>query len=267
MPAAHADEIQFGFSLMDMNYREFDDNDFVLNREDGFLPGVTGQLTLESKSFDSSLHASYHTADIDYDGYTQSLIPVQTKTSTDILDIHYRLSTKPEQQFQWYGGVGYRYWRRNILPTVIDTGTGPQGVAGILEEYSWFYGLAGVKTNLYQRGPYEFAVDLRITHMLRAQMDIDFLGFQGLDDKTLDLGEQTNFRIGLPWKVKTANSYTWLVEAYFETWDIGKSNTVNLTQGGSLVTGCPGPSDPCGVLEPRSETRNVGITMQLIILL
>ena len=245
-------EMQLGFSLLDMNYREFDDNDFQLNREDGILPGLTAQLTFEGNRFDSLIYASYHTADIDYDGYTQSLIPVQTKTSTDIIDINYRIAVKPEHRFQWYGGIGYRYWRRNILPTVIDTGTGPQSVAGILEEYSWFYGLLGAKTNLYESGNSEFAVDFRITHMLGAKMDIDFFGFQGYNNTTLDLGEKTNIRIALPWRLKTQNTYTWMIEPYFESWDIGKSNTVTVAPG-------------VNVLEPRSETRNVGINMQIII--
>ena len=59
-------------------------------------------------------------------------------------------------------------------------------------------------------------------------------------------------RINLITFLKMQNAYTWLIEPYFESWDIGKSNTVTVAPG-------------VNVIEPRSETRNVGINMQLVI--
>lgn len=261
----HNYEISLGLSLLDMNYKEFKDNGFLLDREDGLLPGMTGQLTYYGKNLDSVFLASYHASDIHYDGHTQpGLLPVQTRTDTDIVDIQYRLSEKAIEPYRFYGGLGYRYWRRSIRPTIVDNGGVPEAVAGLLEHYDWFYGMLGVNSSFYKKGNSELAFDFRVTHMLKANMEIDFLGYNGYDNKTLDLGKKTNIRIALPWRFKSEKSSVWLIEPYFEQWDIGKSNTVNLTVNGSVVTGCPG-STPCGVLEPRSETRNLGINAQMII--
>ena len=253
-------ELLLGFSLLDMNYKEFRDDGFLLDREDGILPGVAGHLKFPNQSFDSYLYGSYHASTIDYDGQTQGGLPVQTDTETDIVDFQYYLSEKSSQKNQIYGGIGYRYWRRDIQSI--------GNVAGILEHYKWFYGLMGVKTRVFKNNNSEILLDFRITHMLKANMDIDFKGFSAtgfasLDDKTVNLGKKTNFRISLPWRKKLENSYTWLIEPYFEQWDIDKSNTVNLTENGALVI-LPECGGVCGVFEPRSETRNFGVNIQLV---
>lgn len=254
-------ELLLGFSLLDMNYKEFDDTNFLLDREDGILPGIISEIKFSGQDIDSYLYGSYHTSTIDYDGQTQGGTPVQTDTETEIVDIQYRLSDKPTKQHQLYGGIGYRYWRRDIQSI--------GNVSGILEHYKWFYGMLGLKSRLLKDYNSELSFDVRITHMLKANMDIDFKGFSAtgfasLDDKTVDLGKKTNFRISIPWRIKIENSYTWLIEPYFEQWDIGKSNVVNLTESGTLVV-LPECGGICGVLEPRSETRNFGVNFQLVI--
>lgn len=253
-------EIFLGFSLLDMNYKEFDDTGFLLDREDGVLPGVTGQIVFPGKSIDKILYGSFYSSTIDYDGQTQSGAPVQTDTDTDIIDVQFRVSETSSQQNQLYGGVGYRYWRRDILSV--------GGVSGLLEHYNWFYALLGLRSTYFRNYNSELAFDFRITRMLKANMDIDFKGYSltgsaPLDDKTVDLGKKTNFRFSMPWRVKVKDSYTWVVEPYFEQWDIGKSNTVNLTENGVLVV-LPECGGVCGVLEPRSETRNFGVNIQLV---
>ncbi|MEJ2142151.1 MAG: hypothetical protein P8Y24_07305 [Gammaproteobacteria bacterium] len=254
-------EFRLGFSMLDMNYKEFDDTNFLLDREDGFLPGVTGEFKFTGQNADSYLFASYHTSTIDYDGHTQGGIPVQTDTETDIIDVQYRLNAKSSKQHQMYGGIGYRFWRRDIQST--------GNVSGILEHYTWSYGMLGVKSRFFKDYNSELSLDFRITHMLEANMDIDFKGFSAtgfapLDDKSVNLGKKTNFRISLPWRIKYKNLHTWIIEPYFEKWDIGKSNVVNLTENGVLVV-LPECGGVCGVLEPRSETRNIGVNFQVVV--
>lgn len=266
LPGVNADELQnerefsLGFSLLDMSYKEFDDTGFLLNREDGLLTGVTGQFKFAGVNIDHYLYGSYHASTIDYDGYTQNGYPVQTDTETDIVDLQYRLSSKKYQRTGIYAGIGYRHWRRDILST--------GNVSGLLEDYKWFYGLAGVQAYFFKDANSEVSIDLRITKMLKAEMDIDFKGFSytglaPLDDKTVNLGKKINLRIGVPWRFRTANSYTWVIEPYYEEWDIGKSNVVNLTENGVNVI-LPECGGVCGVLEPRSETRNFGVNMQVV---
>ena len=39
--APYSNNTRIALSLMDFGYQEFDDNDVILNREDGYLPGLT----------------------------------------------------------------------------------------------------------------------------------------------------------------------------------------------------------------------------------
>ena len=80
-----------------------------------------------------------------------------------------------------YAGLGYYYWERNILPTGV--------VGGLFETYEWSYALLGGKFSLLKSSDNGLLLDVRLRRMLNATMDIDFLGYQNLDNLELDLGE------------------------------------------------------------------------------
>jgi hypothetical protein len=84
---------------------------------------------------------------------------------------------------------------------------------------------------------------------------VDFLGFQNYDPMTLDLAEKWGLRLALPWKLSTQQNYSITVEPYFVLWDIGRSNTQEATINGA------GSGNT--FVEPRSETRNLGVSVYL----
>jgi len=246
---ADKEEFQFGVALMDFDYAEYDDNNVFLDGESGLIPGLVLKLKRNDQSTYTEVVAQFFASTIDYDGQTQGGVPAKTKSDAAIIDLHFKVGIpmSPERNYGPYFGAGYRYWYRNIR-----SGQDINGIpfAGLLEEYSWYYGLLGYSGIFNVSEKVNMGFDIRLTQMLKAKMKIDFLGFGGLDNAQVNLGEEPGLRFAIPIEVKMKKQ-TLFVSPYYEIIDIGKSNSVSLTSGGA----------PTGfiVFEPRSETRNVGI--------
>ena len=246
-----------GGSLMNFDYTEFDTDNSWLDDEKGALPGVLLGSVLHWPNAYISLALNYHFGDVAYRGQTQSVnpdlsgLPINSRSDTDIFDTTviagYQFSTLTA-----YGGVGYYFWRRNIRPTTTDSGL---SVAGILEFYSWTYALIGLNTPLVKNDEYQLDLDIRVTRMLRANMEADFQGFGGYDNAMLNLGEDWGLRLAFPWSFRSSGQSTITVEPYYTTWNLKRSAVTELRRGG-VGAGS-------GVVEPRSETRNFGILVYI----
>lgn len=254
---AQKSSFEIGAGLMAFDYTEFDDNNVFLDGETGLIPGVIVKLKTNKRIYyewEGSLYAN----EIDYDGQTQGGTPVKTNSDALIIDTHFKMGLNFDPSFdrgqKLYTGMGYRYWYRNIL-SGRDINGSP--VAGLLEEYRWFYGLLGYEVHFDASNNVKVGFDFRLTKMFNAKMDVDFLGFRGYDDTSVKLGNKVGARLAMPVAIKMRDS-SLIVTPFYEIIDIGKSNTVSLTRNGNLIDDdSNGFYD--GVLEPRSETRNAGI--------
>ena len=250
-------ELFAGISLMKFDYTEFDTNGAWLDDEIGVLPGLLLGGTLYWTHYYASVEFNYFSSEVDYRGQTQSKdpalsgLPINSRSDADIIDIK-AIAGYQFSSLNLYGGLGYYYWRRNIQPTTTDSGL---QVAGVLEFYSWTYALVGLNTPLFNKEDSQFSLDIRATRMLQAEMEVDFLGFQGYDNVNLNLGEDWGLRLALPWSfaLSTIPHARITVEPYYVTWNIKRSATSELTVGG-VGTGS-------GVVEPGSETRNFGVSL------
>ena len=255
---AQKSSLEIGAGLMAFDYTEFDDNNVFLDGETGFIPGVIVKLKTNKRIYygwEGSLYAN----EIDYDGQTQpGGIPVKTNSDALIIDTHFKIGLNFDPSFdrgqKLYAGMGYRYWYRNIL-SGRDINGDP--VAGLLEEYRWFYGLLGYEVHFDASNNVKVGFDFRLTKMFNAKMDVDFLGFNGYDNTSVNLGNKVGARFAMPVAFKTRHS-SLVVTPFYEIIDIGKSNTVVLIRNGNLVDD-NSDSFYDAILEPRSETRNVGI--------
>lgn len=260
---AQESSFEIGAGLMAFDYVEYDDNNLFLDGESGLIPGVILKLKTNNRVYYEWEGSLYYNK-IEYDGQTQSGIPITTKSDALIVDTHFKIGLNLSPSFErgqkLYAGMGYRYWYRNILPTVIDLPGSPDDgktVSGILEEYSWYYGLLGYEVHFDASKDVKVGFDFRLTKMLNAKMDIDFLGFRSYDNTSVDLGKKVGVRVAVPVEIKMRRS-SLIVAPFYEVIDIGKSNIVALTRNGNLVDdNSDGFYD--SALEPRSETRNVGI--------
>lgn len=247
---AQKSSFEIGAGLMAFDYAEYDDDNVFLDGETGLIPGVIVKLKTNKKIYYEWEGSLYYNR-IDYDGQTQSGTPVKTNSDALIIDTHFKVGINLDPSFgrgqKLYGGMGYRYWYRNILSGQDING---DPVVGLLEEYRWFYGLLGYEVHFDASKDVKVGFDFRLTKMLNARMDVDFLGFRSYDNKSLDLGNKVGARLAIPVKIKMRHA-SLIVAPYYEVIDIGKSNTVPLTSGGVATNS--------EIHEPRSETRNAGI--------
>ncbi|MCW9024687.1 MAG: hypothetical protein OQK73_08375 [Gammaproteobacteria bacterium] len=251
-----------GLSALRFFYQEFDSNDNVVDDEIGIIPGIQfGVSYIEDNHF-VELDFNFISGQVDYSGHTVSSnpvlnnLPISSRTETDITDIRLLLGqnyvTDSMRKYSLYAGLGYYHWRRHISPTTTSTGV---GVAGILEFYSWGYAVLGARFPIIVDNQTDAHLDVSLTRMFMAKLDVDFLGFQNYDTMKLDLAEKWGLRLAMPWKLSTQHDYSVTVEPYFVLWDIGRSNTQEATVNGT--------GSGTSFVEPRSETRNLGVSVYL----
>ena len=257
-------DIEFigGGSLLRFDYSEFNTDNSLLDSETGIIPGFIIGATYHQPDWFAQTTFNYHSGDVDYSGHTQSIyieydgLPINSTTNTQIADTTFLLGKSFISPYLYehtlFGGFGYYKWRRHIQPSNLANGT---RVAGILEFYSWFYLVAGVSTPVYSDKQSSVELDFRFTHMLQATLDVDFLGYGGYDGTTLDLGETLGYQLRLPWKYIFDQDKVITVEPYYIYWDIERSNVKTLTRNGVATNST--------VVEPRSETRNLGVSIYL----
>lgn len=245
---------QIDLSWMDFDYREYDDGR-LLDREHGGIPGAVFTLTGEKGLWAVSGRFSWHVGDVLYDGQTNTGIPISTHTEESILDTSVRIARGigpvEDPELTLYGGVGYRYWGRDIRSTY--TGSG-EPVNGLYEIYRWKYLFFGGETAIYRTGSSRWSLDAQVMRPYRPTIEVDQQG--RYDTVILDLGERTGWRVALPWEYRISERTHWVIEPYMEAWDIGVSSSAPLTQNGV-------PVDNKMLYEPRSTTRNFGIAMGL----
>lgn len=251
---AKENAINFGVSLLAFDYAEYLDGQF-LDGETGPLPGVYTSYTSEiSDNSYLTFVGNYHSGQLDYKGETQgSALPIKSISDADIIDANFVYGrwlgdlSKSAFPSSLYGGLGYRYWRRNINSTQTPSGN---PVAGVLEFYDWFYLIAGVNGHIAKVDQISINYNIRATRMFQAEIEIDYQDFQNRDNNLLDLGEKWGVYISVPIAFKAWNRNI-TIEPYYQQWNIGRSNIEPITSNG-VPTGM-------GVFEPRSETRNFGI--------
>ena len=247
---AEPTRFEIGVGLLDFDYVEYDDNNVFLDGESGLIPGVIAKVKTDDRIYYEWEGSVYYNT-IEYDGQTQGGAPVKTDSDALVIDTHFKVGVKLAPAYgrnqKIYAGLGYRYWYRNIRSGQDIFGN---PVAGLLEEYSWYYGLVGYEVYFAASSSVNVGFDLRLNKMFSAKLDVDFLGFNGFDNSELHLGNRVGARFAVPVEIKYPSS-TIIVAPYYEIIDIGRSNDVRVLSGGVPTTTV--------IHEPRSETRNIGV--------
>ena len=231
-------------SFMNFSYKEFDDDDDLLNREDGLLPGISLSIDNQVRKILMTGELSFYVNDVLYQGQTQSGIPVDSRTDTFIYDfslsITHLLTGKSLLPERIYYGIGYRHWDRNIRDTETDTGI---PVMGIHEVYRLPYVLLGSRWNFARSDNFSGSLNLRITHTVASEMFVNL--FEGT---TLDLGEKLGGRASLIFTIPSGNRKNYYIEPFYDFWQIGKSDPEYNSGVGNIY-------------EPRSTTNNMGVNI------
>lgn len=239
-------DTRLSLSFMNFDYRELDDNDEQLNREHGPLPGFSLNMDNRVLGVLMTGEFSLYVSDVQYDGQTQSGIPVESRTDTFIYDfslsITHILSGRSLLPERIYYGMGYRHWDRNIRDTETDTGV---PVMGLHEVYRLPYVLLGSRWNLFNTESVNGSINLRVIHTVASEMFVNL--FEGT---TLDLGEKFGGRASIVFTSASNRRKNYFIETFYELWQIGKSDTEFNSGLGYIY-------------EPRSTTNNIGINIGL----
>lgn len=226
------------------DYEEFDDQGDSLDREEGWLPGIKAGVNLEYGKWFVETGLWWSAGNVDYTSPR-----ADTTTDEDIRNLEILAGTwffsVDRLRVGLIAGGGYREWRRDILPTAT--------ASGLDETYSWGYGLLGLRGEQALNKDTRIVAGVQLTRTINPNIDVDFSG--SFDDISLSLGVKNGFRasLALHWQLDTATTL-WLAP-WYEYWKLGRSADADLFRNGVAVG---------TVFEPRSETRNSGVTIGVI---
>jgi hypothetical protein len=236
-----------GVGLMHFDLKEFNRQDDTLVQESGWLPGIDATVSAEMNPLQARIRAAYYAGDIDYDGQTQSGAAIDSSSDQQIWDISalaaYRLPFSSTPRTSLYAGGGYRHWQRDIQSV--------GSISGLDETYRWWSAQTGLNLE-WRRGASLWVLDGRLTRTLDPQVDVDF--HHTFDSASLDLGERWGWITELAWRHRISPRLSAGLKAFYESWDIGKSELETLT-----VNDTPAGS----VFQPRIENRNYGFIIDL----
>lgn len=218
--------------IMYFNYEEFDDNKVTLDTEIGFIPGFS--FNIQEKQ--NSIGVHIFSGEVEYDGQTQSGIPVITDTDESLYYFYFRHDIQNNNKsHNFFIGVNYNIWERFIQ--------GTPGVSSLYEEYKWWHIEAGLTLERSLINNTKFKLELAGLRNFNGTMLVDLDSF-GYGSPTLNLGDKFGLRSLLSVDLKTDVYSTMSVGVEYKYWGFGKSNTETLSNG----------IDTISILEPESTS-------------
>jgi hypothetical protein len=191
---------------------------------------------------------SYHWNEVKYEGETQAGLPIETRTKEKIyagsLQLGRQAKITCNSISQFYLGLGYYQWQRDILPTATKL--------GLFETYQWWYGLLGIKGILSINDKSKLSINFALTYPLNPTIKVDFNGI--FNEKTFNLAGQRGKTFSLAWQYQYKEAMNIIIEPYLEHWPFGTSAKQALFRGGKRVG---------SVFEPRSKMHNYGLMIYL----
>lgn len=210
------------------------------------LPGLVMQFGKKWQGVTGKFQFELFEGRVDYEGQTQSGIPLKTKTDERIRTFEATLNFDVKFLSRYdvgvIAGIGYREWRRDILATNITN--------SLLEIYRWKYFTLGSAATFWQGGDWSAGIDVRLLRPVSPTMAIYIAGF---DEAVLDLKPRNSARISFPVRFMTGTGQQWTIMPYWEAWRMDRSDGKRLTIGGVPTA--------FTVTEPRNETNIVGVTL------
>ncbi|MGD8909798.1 MAG: hypothetical protein PVI92_10680 [Chromatiales bacterium] len=232
-----------GVTALNFDYEEFDDQGISLDREQGWLPGMTAGFTYAAQAwhFGGNLRWASATAD-----YTSP--EADTTTDEELLDLSLYvdtpLITRNDHRLHLRIGGGYHKWWRDIRSTDF--------ILGLDETYHWKYALIGLHSEHRIDSQTTLTTDIHLHRVFSPKISVNFL--QSYDPVDLSLEQENGFRLSLGLNKALGEGFLLQISPWYEYWELGRSADADLFSNGVLVG---------SVFEPRSETRGFGIDLRL----
>lgn len=237
-----------GLTVLDFDYREYDQQGTQIDRETGILPGVGVGLQFHRGGLMVEADIAGYGNDVSYDGHTQRGRTLQTRTDELIISgvtrTAYTFAHTQHMHFAIKGMLGLRYWQRNIRST-------PEA-RGLLEVYRWPYVAAGLDIAHRTIGDTSIGIEVAFIKAFASQLTVDFDG--RYDRTTMPLTDGDGFTINLPLAITLGDALL-TVSAHAELWRFPRSPDHLVTRDGQFSGAI--------VTEPESQTATYGLTLAL----
>ena len=248
-----------GFTIMGgydgswLYYKENGTSGNVLDRDYGWLNGLDVEARFETGILWTRLSADYswsHGAT--YDGALQDGTPLKMSTAERIDlyegDIGIKVVNVETSTLTPYVGIGRRVWWRgvDVLPDYI-------------EKYSWYYAAIGLNY-VWRIERLTAGADVAVALPFNMRMTTNIA--DSYDEATFRLKENPGVEVQLPLTYDVYERYPdagkvfLFLTPYYQHWQIGASDPVQMTQNGVPVTGAV-------LYEPDSTTSLYGARVGL----
>ncbi len=213
--------MKLGLGAASFNYEETLGGSQV-NAEDGILPGLYISFKEYRKRVYGEFVLTFYGGNVDYAGQAQDSLGnflglVTTDTDTQLLDLNYRVGSYYTRALELYGGLGYRYWQREINPASLSNGT---PVAGLLERFTWFYGLAGASYHFNTGSNMDIAVNLQARRMFRPKVNAK----NPTIIANIEPDEKWGYELTVPVTIRIRSPYTLTIEPFYKQWRLDQAS-------------------------------------------
>jgi len=178
--------------------------------------------------------------DTDYDGSTQTGIPVKQTTENDFrkleLNLGYTFKGGLPLSFTPYVGIGYRYWMRDL--------------GSFKEDYTWFYIPLGLRVAWAPTQQISVALNASVNFTFDGEMTV--YDWAGVADTTVQLDDKPGYSVELPVTFNLARHWAIVMTPWYEYSKIGQSAYEPIFYKDGTYTGFV-------LREPSSRTNQYGL--------
>lgn len=220
-------ELTLATGIRYFDYEEFDTSHQSLDRETGFIPGISVAGGTRWLGIDHSIEFGAWGGTVDYDGRTQFGQPHRTDTDETIYRVLYRTDWQPrDADGSLYTKVYWQNWKRDIQAS--------NGVSSLFEHYQWWSIEAGLRATAWRQHNKRIAFELGVLRTSHGTILID-LSSNGYGEPVLDLGDGLGASMALDYEVELADRDRLSFSLGYQRWRFGRSNSYSASNGASTI--------------------------------
>lgn len=235
--------VEASIKALHFNYEEFDQSGKSFNEEDGVIPGLSLVISGTTNQFTNSIGFEAYDGRVDYDGMTQSGIPLTSKTDETLYRLFYRLDWSPENHaVTLYGKTAWQQWDRDIQSTGITS--------SLFERYQWWTLEAGAVVPLFTDDIDSWQFEFGILNTTGGTIEID-LSRQGFGKPVLNLGSGSGLTTTILYQRKLTGRSELGLNLQYQHWKFGRSNTETISNNVININ----------ITEPRSVSQHTTLSL------
>jgi hypothetical protein len=238
---AYGNTLELSPALYKFNFQEFDQNNSLLNKEEGILAGFRVSYSDITERDTFKFNASFFGGSIDNEGETLIGIPNRTETDEQLikLGISYTQNRVIHYPGLFFAGLHYWFWDRDILTS--------NGVQGLNEQFTWYETELGLK----YISDSNYWLEISALYIFKPEMKL----LLPSSDMVFSLQTRPGyrFRTGKSWV--NIDNMTTTISFFAEYWEFGRSDpqfTTDFYGSSTLLT------------QPESESFNSGLEFSFI---